>query len=318
MIDLRQLRHFLAVADALHFGRAAEKLGMTQPPLSQSIMALERELKFALFKRSKRVVALTPLGRQWLEHVAPAVANINALSDIAERLRTGAAGRLALAFVSTADYSVLPTLVQSYSASFPGIELELVEMTSDLQIEALVDGRVNAGILISARAALPSTLDYRALLTEPLVAAVPESWIDTDRFGLVDGMIRDDGWMTQPLIIFPRRVSPDFHDLVFDFYQSRGFQPLIQQEAIQMQTIISLVSAGLGLALVPASLCNLARTGVRYLSLADGAPILETGLAWRKTDDAPTLAAFIEASSNMLPVTEQTSSPNPMPLARRR
>ncbi|CAN5175307.1 LysR substrate-binding domain-containing protein [soil metagenome] len=297
MIDLRQLRHFLAVADVLHFGRAADKLGMTQPPLSQSIMALERKLGIMLFERSKRSVTLTPLGRQWRDYVAPAVASVSALSDIAERLRTGVAGRLVLAFVSTADYSVLPGLVRTYSTSFPDIDLELIEMTSDLQIEALLDGRVNAGILISARSALPSALDYRPLVVEPLMAVVPESWIASGRLRLVDGMIQSNDWMTEPLVIFPKRVSPDFHNLVFDFYRSKGFQPFVQQEAIQMQTIISLVAAGMGMALVPASLRHLARTDVRYLSIADGAPNLETGLAWRKTDDSPTLAALIHILS---------------------
>jgi DNA-binding transcriptional LysR family regulator len=297
MMDLRQLRHFLAVADALHFGRAAERLGMTQPPLSQSIMALERELGANLFVRSKRIVTLTAFGRQWLDHVRLAVQNVAALSDIAERLRTGMAGRLSLAFVSTADYSVLPRLVQRYSASFPDVALELVEATSDVQVEALLEGRINAGILISARSALPSALDYRPLVKEPLVAAVPESWIDDGRLTLVDGTLWGDDWMAQPLIIFPVRVSPDFHDLVIGFYRSRGYQPFVQQEAIQMQTIISLVSAGLGMALVPASLQHLARTGVRYIPIADGSPELETGLAWRKADETPTLATLIEISS---------------------
>jgi DNA-binding transcriptional LysR family regulator len=298
-MDLRQLRHFITVADTLHFGRAAERLGMTQPPLSQSIQALERELGADLFVRSKRVVALTAFGRQWLEHVRPAVAGVAALADIAQRLRTGTVGGLSLAFVSTADYSVLPRLVQLYSAEFPGVELELEEATSDVQIKALLDGRINAGILISARAALPPALDYRPLVTEPLMAAVPQSWIDDGQLAPVDGALRSDDWMSLPLIIFPSRVSPDFHELVTGFYRSRGHQPVVQQEAIQMQTIISLVSAGLGMALVPASLQHLARTGVRYLSLARETPKLETGLAWRRADDTPTLAALIAIAARL-------------------
>lgn len=297
MYDLRQLRHFLAVAEALHFGRAAESLGMTQPPLSQSIQALERDLGAALFVRSKRVVALTDFGRQWLEHVRPAVQGIAALSGIAERLRTGKAGRLSIAFVSIADYNVLPVLVRRYSEVFGGVELELAEATSDVQVAALVEGRINAGILISARSALPSSLDYRPLVVEPLVAAVPESWIVEGRLN-VDGALRKADWMTEPLIMFPARVSPDFHGLVMDFYRARGRQAFVQQEAIQMQTIISLVSAGLGMALVPASMQHLARTGVRYVAI-EGAPTLETGLAWRKADDSPALAGLVEISATL-------------------
>jgi DNA-binding transcriptional LysR family regulator len=297
MLDLRQLRHFIAVAETLHFGRAAERLGMTQPPLSQSIMALERDLGAALFVRTKRVVTLTDFGRQWLEHVRLAVKGITELSDTAERLRTGKAGRLLLSFISIADYNVLPMLVQRYSESFPDVELELTETTSDLQVAALLEGRINAGILISARSALPSALDYHPLVIERLVAAVPESWIVEGRLLVVDGVIRSDNWMAQPLIMFPARVSPDFHDLVMGFYRARGCQPFIQQEAIQMQTIISLVSAGLGMALVPASMQHLARTGVRYVAVAGEAPMLETGLAWRKADGSPALAGLIAISS---------------------
>jgi DNA-binding transcriptional LysR family regulator len=297
MLELRQLRHFLAVADTLHFGRAAEKLGMTQPPLSQSILALERDLGADLFVRSKRIVTLTDFGRQWLDHVRPAVQGIVALSDVADRLRTGKSGRLSLAFVSTADYSVLPRLVQRYSEAFPDVELELIEATSDIQVAALLERRINAGMLISARSALPSALDYRPLVIEPLVAAVPESWVIDGRLTVVDGAIRSEDWMAQPLIIFPARVSPDFHDVVMGFYRARGYRPVIQQEAIQMQTIISLVSAGLGMALVPASLQHLARTGVRYVAITGETPTLETGLAWRKADDSPALSGLIDISS---------------------
>ena len=296
-MDLRQLRHFIAVAEALHFGRAAERLGMTQPPLSQSIMALERELGADLFLRSKRVVALTAFGSQWLDHVRPAVESIAALSDIAEQLKKGRAGRLALSFVSTADYSVLPKLVERYTSAFPEVELDLMEATSDVQVEALLDGRIHAGIVIAARSDLPPTLEYRPLLTELLVAAVPELWVESGQLNLANGALQADDWMAKPLIIFPARVAPHFHELVLSFYRSRGHHPVIQQEAIQMQTIISLVSAGLGIALVPASLQHLARTGVRYIPIAGNVPMLETGLVWRKTDDTPTLSTFIEIAA---------------------
>ncbi len=259
-------------------------------------MALEKALGAALFIRSKRSVALTAFGRQWLEHVRPAVAAVAELPAIAQRLRAGLAGRLSLAFVSNADYSVLPNLVERYSTAFPDVELELVEATSDIQVDYLLSGRIDAGIVISMPAALSPALAYRPLLKEPLVAAVPEAWIDEGRLAIVDGLLHGDRWMAEPLIIFPARVSPDFHGLVMDFYRSKGYQPVIRQEAIQMQTIISLVSAGLGMALVPASLRHLARTGVRYMPVATAAPELEIGLAWRETDDSPTLAAFLDVA----------------------
>lgn len=298
-MDLRQLNHFLAVAEELHFGRAAERLGMTQPPLSQSIMALERELGAPLFARTKRNVALTPFGRQWLDHVRPAVNAVAELSGTARRLQDGTAGRLALSFVSSADYSILPELVRRYSAAFAGVEMTLAEATSDVQIEGLVEGRIDAGILIPPASALPAAIDYRPLLREPLVAAVPEAWVANGRIAIYDGRLDGEAWLDQPLLLFPRHVSPTFHDLVQDYYRAKGRQPHIRQRAIQMQTIISLVSAEMGMALVPASLRNLARTGVRYLPLADAAPMLETGLAWRRSDAAPTLRAFVQIALEM-------------------
>jgi DNA-binding transcriptional LysR family regulator len=292
-MDARQLRHFAAVADTLHFGRAAERLGMTQPPLSQSILALERELGAPLFARSKRSVRLTELGEQWLPQVRASLAGIDALPAAARRLRDGEAGRLALSFVSTADYSVLPGLVRSYAQAYPDVEIQLFEETSDLQIPAIVAGDRQAGIIIPpADRALPSTLDYRRLLLEPLIAAVPSAWIDEGRIASA-AVIATAEVLASPLILFPPKVAPAFHDLVTGYYARLGGEARIAQQAIQMQTIISLVSGGLGIALVPASLRNLARTGVRYLPLAADAPLLETGLIWRRGDIPATLRKFL-------------------------
>lgn len=296
MIDLRQLHHFLAVADTLHFGRAAERLGMTQPPLSQSIIALERQLGAPLFTRSKRNVALTAFGRQWLEHVRPAVAGIAALPDIARSLRDGSVGRLDLSFVSIADYNLLPPLVRGYAARCPEVAITLTEATSDVQIAALLDGQGHAGIIIPPDAALPEALAYTPLLREPMVAAVPEPWVADDRARHSGSLARD--WLDRPLIIFPRRVAPVYHDLVTSYLGRRARPPYVPQEAIQMQTIISLVSAGMGFALVPASMRNLARTGVSYVDL-DDPPMMEIGLAWRKADDSATLAGFIDVARSI-------------------
>lgn len=292
-MDIRQLRHFAAVAETLHFGRAAERLNMTQPPLSQSIMALERELGAPLFMRTKRSVQLSPLGEQWLPHVLEALAAVDGLPDTARRLRDGQTGYLTLSFVSTADYSVLPDLVRRYAEAYPEVEVRLVEATSDLQIPALAAGERHAGIIIPPHdRALPEPLAYRRLVSEPLVAAAPSAWIEDGRLPVVSGVLPPDALLGAPLILFPRTVAPAFHDLVTGYFSARGRPARIVQEAIQMQTIISLVSAGLGVALVPASLRNLARAGVSYVEIEDP-PLLETGLAWRRDDTAPTLRGLL-------------------------
>ena len=294
-MDVRQLRHFATVAETLHFGRAAERLGMTQPPLSQSIQALERELGAPLFARTKRSVALTPFGAAWLVHVRAALDGVKALPDIARRLRDGEAGRLELSFVSTADYSILPALVRRYASLYPDVEIALSEATSDVQIAALLNGEGHAGIIIPpVHETLPGALVYRRLVSEPLIAAVPESWLAEKRLSLRGGTLPAADVIASPLVIFPKRSAPAFHELVMDYYVSRGGQARIVQEAIQMQTIISLVSAGMGIALVPASLRHLARTGVRYVDLPEGAPSLETGITWRRDETAPTLARFLD------------------------
>jgi len=294
-VDARQLRHFSAVAETLHFGRAAQRLGMTQPPLSQSIQALEAELGARLFDRTRRSVALTPFGAQWLPHVRTVLDALAAMPETARRLRDGEAGRLDLSFVSTADYSVLPTLVRRYATLFPEVEVSLTEATSDVQIASLINGEGGAGIIIPPLGGVaPEPLAYRRLLVEPLIAAVPESWVEEGRIMSDDGMIAPQAMITAPLILFPWRTAPAFHDLVTDYYATHGAQARIAQEAIQMQTIISLVSAGMGVAFVPASMRNLARTGVRYMALADDAPLLETGIVWRRGDSTPTLLRFLE------------------------
>lgn len=288
-MDVRQLRHFLAVAQTLHFGRAAERLGMTQPPLSQSIMALEKELGAPLFVRSKRSVRLTALGEQWLPHVQAGLTAIEALPDTARRLRDGQIGYLSLSFVSTADYNVLPDLVRRYAETCPEVDIRLTEATSDLQIPAVAAGERHAGIIIPPHdRALPAGLAYRRLVSEPLVAVVPAAWVEDGRLAVRDGVLPPEAIVASPVILFPRGVAPAFHDLVTGYFAAHGGPARIVQEAIQMQTIISLVSAGLGIALVPASLRNLARAGVRYLDLAQP-PILETGLVWRSDDDAAPL-----------------------------
>ncbi len=300
-MDVRQLRHFATAAQTLHFGHAADRLGMTQPPLSQSIMALEREVGTPLFLRTKRSVALTPFGAQFLTHVRTVLDGVDALPDIAKRLRDGTAGHLAISFVSTADYSILPVLVRRYAALFPDVEISLTEATSNVQIATLLEGKGHVGLVIPPpNAAFPKPLSYLPLMTEPLMAAVPDSWIADGRLSLSAGRLPPEAVVGAPLILFPRQSAPAFHDLVTGYYAAHGGRARIVQEAIQMQTIISLVSAGMGIALVPASLRNLSRAGVSYLELGGTAPVLETGITWRTGDTTPTIERFVTIARDLV------------------
>ncbi|AOI58245.1 LysR substrate-binding domain-containing protein [Burkholderia diffusa] len=290
--DLRQWRYFATVADERHFGRAAERLSMTQPPLSQAIRALEDALGVALFARTKRSVALTAVGAALLPDVRRLLAAADALPPLARRLARGEAGSLSLAFVSTADYGLLPSLLRAFGARYPQVRLQLAEATSDVQIDELVAGRIDAGLVIPP---VPprhaAALSYLPVVREPLVVAMPAA--------AAPGVSEDEPvhlaeLAALPLVIFPRRLAPGFYDIITGCYGAAGATPRIGQEAIQMQTIVSLVSAGMGVALVPQSLRNLRRTGVVYRPLAGDAPVVETGLVWRTGDVSPVLAGFID------------------------
>ncbi|WP_430227371.1 LysR family transcriptional regulator [Paraburkholderia tropica] len=302
--DLRQLRYFVAVAEEQHFGRAAARLSMTQPPLSQAIRALEEALGVELFARTRRSVELTAVGADLLPEVRRILASADALRPLAQSLARGEAGVLALAFVSTADYGLLPLLLRDFGARYPRVRLQLAEATSDVQVDELVAGRIDAGLVI---APVPprhaAQLAYLPVAREPLVIAMPAA-LSAQLGGAEVEADADDGWCAKPvnlrdladvpLVVFPRHLAPGFHDTIMDCYGAAGLAPRVGQEAIQMQTIVSLVSAGMGVALVPQSLRHLRRTGVVYRPLAQAVPTIETGLVWRVQEVSPVLAAFIE------------------------
>ncbi|HEV7307488.1 LysR family transcriptional regulator [Ensifer sp.] len=305
-MELRQIRQFVTVAEELHFGRAAERLNMTQPPLSQSIQLLEKELGLQLFERTKRSVKLTSVGEQWLAHARGVLADAAALPETARKLARGEIGRLRLCFVSTVDYSLLPSLVSRFRATHPHVELSLREATSNLQIDALLRDEADLGFVIAPpSAALSRTLTYRPVLKEPLVAVVPSTWIEAMREGFCDQTLEPARFFASPLILFPRPSAPIFHDLVSGFYAEHRAPFAVFQEAIQMQTIIGLVASGMGVALVPKSMTRLKREGVTYLPLSGRVPTVETGLIWRSGDQNAALANFLAIADEAAPLGDE-------------
>jgi DNA-binding transcriptional LysR family regulator len=292
-IELRQLRHFVMVAEELHFARAAAKLHMTQPPLSQSIQAFEQELGCQLFTRTTRSIALTPAGLALLPEARRLLQQALALPQLVQRAAAGETGQISIAFVSIADYSILPPLLRDFRTRHSQVKIELQEATSDVQISALEKSGLDAGLLIPPiPERLQADLHYKKILTEPLCLAIPDHALKSaTEINLYD-------YQDAPLIIFPRRIAPAFHDSILRYFHEQDLTPIIGQEAIQMQTIIGLVSAGMGIALVPQSVSNLKRKGVRYLNLPDNCPKVELGVAWRKDNPSPTLQAFL----NQLPI----------------
>ena len=314
LIELRLWRQFVAVAEELHFSRAATRLHMTQPPLSQAIAQLEALVAVRLFDRTRRSVALTPAGAVLLPQVRELLTRAQALPSQARAAAAGEVGRLRLAFVSTVGYSLLPRWVQGFRARFPAVTLELVEATGDVQLQQLERGEVDAGFMLHSPGFEPPGLSNLRVASEPLVVALPEA----HRLATAQHLALAEV-LAEPLIIFPRRIVPSLFDAIFGMYQAVGRAPPIAQEAIQMQTIVNLVSAGLGIAWVPESVRQFQRSGVVYRDVglnqlrksgeakkagkatkavnAAVTPVCETSLVWSTEALSPTLARFLEFAS---------------------
>lgn len=311
-IELRPLRQFVALAEELHFGRAAARLHMTQPPLTQAIQQLERTLGAPLFERTQRRVALAPAGAALLPLVRRLLQQADELPRQAQAAAAGLAGRLRLAFVSSVAYGPLPGWLSGFRAAQPYVVVELREATLDVQLDAFAAGEIDAGFVLHAEGAAPPGLQAMTVLREPLVVALPESHpLATQR------TLRFERLAAEPLVIFPRAIAPSLFDAIVGHYRAQLATPAIAQEAIQMQTIVNLVSAGLGVAWVPASLMQLQRPGVVYRPLA-GAPLgCETSLVW-PAPAAPVVQRFVDHVRQAgAPERRQSAAPRPVRKARR-
>lgn len=305
LIELRLWRQFVAVADTLHFGQAAIRLHMTQPPLTQAIAQLERLLGVRLFDRTKRSVQLTSAGAALLPVVLDLLARAQALPAQALAAAQGDVGRLRLGFVSTVGFALLPQWVRGFRALYPKVQLDLLEATGDVQLQGLERGELDAGFMLHAPGFVPAGLAHCLITQEPLVLALPDQHPIAARPTLQLADV-----LAEPLVIFPRRIAPSLYDSIFALYHGAGYLPTVVQEAIQMQTIVNLVSAGLGVAWVPESVRQFQRSGVVYRDVetpgagpggAMGAmPRCETSLVWAAHHVSPTLERFVAYAHEQL------------------
>ncbi|BEP96493.1 LysR substrate-binding domain-containing protein [Acidovorax sp. A79] len=307
-IDVRAWRQFVAVAEELHFGRAALRLHMTQPPLTQAIAQMERSLGVVLFDRTRRRVALTPAGEALLPDVRDFLERAQALPARARAAAAGEVGRVRLGFVSTIGFERLPEWVRDFRVLCPQVALELVEATGDVQRELFARGELDAGLMLHSPGFAPPGLARLVVAQEPLVLALPE------RHALAGAPRLDLARvLAEPLVIFPRRIVPSLHDAIFALYHAAGRVPVVAQEAIQMQTIVNLVWGGLGVAWVPESVTQFRREGVVYraadafgaaparaparaakAAAAPPLPVCETSLVWPAELNNPALARFTD------------------------
>jgi DNA-binding transcriptional LysR family regulator len=265
-MDLRRLRYFAAVADELHFTRAAERLHIAQPPLSAQIRALEDELGTPLFVRDRRRgVALTQAGRALHAQARTILQSVEEAGHAARRAGAGVTGALALAYTASAMFTErLPAAIRHFRAAHPGIELALHEMPSLEQLDALDVRRLDVGILRRPDVPTPASVAVEPWYRAPLIAAVPQAHPLAHRRTLAIADLRDE-----PLVTYPRDAGIGLYWPILQLCARAGFRPRVVREAREPSVMIGLVSAGIGIAIVPADTRCIGLGGVVYQSIRD-------------------------------------------------
>lgn len=287
-MELRHLRYFIAVAEELHFSKAAERLHIAQPPLSQQIQQLEAQLGVELFHRkTKRQVQLSEAGQVFLQEAYQLLAQLQKAIELTQKIGRGEKGQLRIGFTGLVTYNLLPVILRQFREQFPEVELMLQELTTTEQERALQDSRIHVGF---AHPPLEdNTLNQKCIQQEALIVALAETHPLAEREKIsVRSLINEN------FIVFPRHLGSGLYDQIVSLCQQGNFSPKVTQEAIQMQTIIGLVSAEMGIAIVPSSLQNFQRAGVVYRNFEEKTPLVETAIVWREEDMTPVLKEFLQ------------------------
>ena len=288
MFDLNQLRCFVTVAEELHFGRAAARLNMTQPPLSRQIQVLEHIIDAPLLERTSRSVRLTPAGRSFLPEARRILKLAETASQVARRIALGKTGSLKIGYTAAAAYGFLPELLAACRARLPEVDFSLKEMVSGDQLEALASGQIDAGLL-RPPIARPE-LATKRVLAEPLLAAIPRKHALASAQSVA---IKDfDG---EPFVMYSPYESRYFHDLLVAQFSRADVLPRYVQHVGQIHSILAMVRAGLGVSIVPAAAANLKIADVRLKPLKLRTPAtVELFMVWRREDENPLLPALVE------------------------
>jgi len=286
-VELRHLRYFVAVGQEQNFTRAAEKLGIAQPPLSRQVQQLEDELGIALIDRGSRPVHLSEAGRLLYEQAVQVLERIDEIRDLVRRLREADRDRFTIGFVGSTLYGKLPEVIRSYRAARAGVEITLLELTSVEQIAALKAGRIDVGF---GRIPLDDpAVERRLLRNEKLMAAVPAKHVlarqKTLRLADLAG---------EPLIVYPKAPRPSYADQVLALYRDRGLKAPALHEVRELQTALGLVAAEAGVCLVPASVERLRRDNVAYRPLDEEGAVSPIIMSCRKGEQSPEIALVLK------------------------
>ncbi|MEL6128459.1 MAG: LysR family transcriptional regulator [Cyanobacteria bacterium J06627_3] len=297
-VELRHLRYFVAVAQALHFGRAAEHVGITQPVLSDQIRRLEDLLGVQLLYRTKRVVKLTEPGRIFLADALQVLGQTDAAIATVRRAAQGKFGKLAIGYTGPALYTVLPEIVRMFRDRNPQVELTLHENCTPQQEAALQTNAIQVGFL---HPPIDAPVNLKTVLQETMVVALPEHHPLLNQSHL---SVKD--LANESFILFPRTVGPYLYSQILSLCTQAGFNPTVVQEVTPQPTMIGLVAAGIGVAFVSASMQNISRPGVVYRQLQEETPSLQLAMAWKDEQKSPVLQSFLTVVNDWL----KSYSPN--------
>lgn len=285
--EFRHLRCFVALADELHFGRAARKLAMTQPPLSVNIRQLEEAVGTKLFDRDSRGVRLTAAGQAFAPEARALLLRAEEACAGAREAAAGATGRLRIGLVGTLLYRGLPQWLRSFREAHPGIEVALVELNSQAQLDALARREIDVAFVHSRQ--LADDFEQRVVLAVPFVACVAAEHALARRRRLRLADLRDE-----PFVLFSRQASPDYHQRVIDLCVAAGFYPRVRHELRHWLSVVAAVSQGLGVAVVPEPLRRSAMQGACFKPLADSDATSELRCVWQPRHETPALRAWLQ------------------------
>lgn len=288
MFTLTQLTNFVAVAEELHFGRAAERLRMTQPPLSRQIQLLEHELKVRLFDRTNRSVRLTPAGRAFLVEARRLLQQADHAAMSVRQVSAGEAGSITLGFTAASAYATLGRLLEVARTALPDVGIVLREMVTRDQVRALAEGSLDLG-LVRPPVTDPD-LEERPADREALLAAIP----DGHPLAEGDGPLPLAEFDGRPFIMYSPAEARYFHELVISLFRQAGVSPVYSQYLSQVHSILALVGCGWGVALVPAAASRLRYAGLTFRPVnVPGPDPVELSLTWRRSNDNPALAKLL-------------------------